>query len=153
MAQTRDTGVEPTPTYASLTFGRRKLLIPQNEIHSLEPVADIKTGDGSLEALGTIRFAGELWPVYSLTEDLDMSTEIPGSRRVCVVLSAADGYFGLLCDDVAILGGEQPLRLKPVPVCMRKSDSPVQALATLGGQVIVVSEVALLEALVVRPDR
>lgn len=137
---------EPALLYAVLTFDGRKLLLPQAEVRSLEPLLDIEpiTAEFS-DAVGTIAFGGEYWPVYCLDWELALLNEVPNIRRVCVVLSVGEAYLGLLCDQIAPFGSSRPA-LQPMPACMARSYSPFHALTIHAGEIACVTTAAQLWA-------
>ncbi|NJN45169.1 MAG: hypothetical protein HC808_00155 [Candidatus Competibacteraceae bacterium] len=123
-------------TFALLTLDGWRWLIPQGEIHSLEPVFDIteyseaEVDDNALvtsDPVGIIRLAGEPWPIYCLAGDFSSLSTIPETRRMCILLRSEQRRWGLVCDQIEVLDGEQP-RLQPVPACMATPNSPLHGL-------------------------
>lgn len=113
--------------YAIVSIDDRKLLIPQQEINSLESIFDLATTPQEPPAVGAFTLAGELWPVFCLSSNLDVLLEIPNARRMCVLLKDDNHTLGLVCDQIEPLR-QQDMRLQPLPPCMKTSTSPVQAL-------------------------
>src|SRR5207247_4380937 len=52
----------------------------------------------------------------------------PQSRRVCVLLVHGSNFFGVLADEMEILG-QQPLTFSPLPDCMKLADTPIESIA------------------------
>lgn len=121
------TSANVIPLYAVLTIDQRKLLLPQREIHTLESVLDVITATDVPNAIGSFTLAGNSWPVYCLSGQLDLMLELPGTRRICVLLKDSTQGLGLVCDQIEPLGRED-LRLQPLPPSMKTPTSPIQAL-------------------------
>ncbi len=131
------------PPLAALTMDERRLVLPQAEIRSFEPVLDIVARTQSSEdkllydfvfqnLVGFIDFEGERWSVYCLSGDFVVLPELLPQRRICVLLNGATQAFGLVCDQVEPL---KPDLVKgyPMPPCMRRADSPIQGLILYAG--------------------
>ncbi len=144
MAQTIP-AVETAPAYAMLTLDGRRLLLPQGDIRTLEPLADMDAAFPPDNGVGWLRFEETGWPVYCLNGDLNALGAIPPARRICTLLTGHEGYFGVLCDELVALHG-QAVKLRPLPVCMTKPGSPIHALVLQGDEVGLVSGAARLEA-------
>jgi len=114
--------------YAALRFDNCELLVPQGEIHTLEPVLDVDRTTELPDAAGTLMVDGKARPIYCLDREFTAMPEIPPNRRVCVLLNAGEGrYFGLLCDDVESLSLASA-HLHPVPTCMANPKLPILGL-------------------------
>jgi len=129
-------GSDVAETFARLTVDSWRWLIPQGEIHSLEPVFDIteyaeaEVDDKALvvsDPVGIILLAGEPWPIYCLAGNFSSLPTMPDTRRMCILLRGEQGRWGLVCDQIEVLESEQP-RLQPVPACMAKPNSPLHGL-------------------------
>jgi hypothetical protein len=129
-------GANVAKAFAMLTIDGWRWLVPQGEIHSLEPVFDIteyaeaKVDDTALVAsdpVGIIYLAGEPWPIYCLAGNFSPLRTMPDTRQICILLRSGQGRWGLVCDQIEVLESEQP-RLQPVPSCMAKPNSPLHGL-------------------------
>ena len=80
-------------------------------------------------ALCSIVHAGRRWPVFALGRDYELLTKLPAERNYCVCLSADDGQTGLAlaCETVNAIPLEPNVNPTPVPVCVQRTDSPLQA--------------------------
>jgi hypothetical protein len=114
--------------YAVLSMDGRKLLLPQNEVCSLEPVVDINEQAKLPGTVGWIEFQDLQCSVYCLGKDLVTLAEIAKTKRMCVLLGDGERYLGLVCDQIETLRHEQ-LSLHPLPACMQNPVSPILALA------------------------
>lgn len=122
--------------YAVLQMGRLGLLIPQHQVHTLEPSIDVQRMQG--EGFGWLTLAGVRSPVYCLSEDLRSITEVPPDRHICVLLITHENKFGLLCTQVALF---EPFELDivPVPECMRMTNLPLRGLVIHGDRLLYLS--------------
>lgn len=134
--------------YAVVSIGDRKLLIPQQEIRSLESILDLNT-DPPQEppAIGAFTLEGESWPIFCLSSELDILLDIPNTRRMCILLKDSNHTLGLACDQVEPLR-QYNMRLQPLPLCMKTSISPVQALVFHGNTIGCVTTTARLAKLI-----
>lgn len=115
--------------FAVLTLDGRKWLVPQAEVQSLESILDLDREVRIPHSVGAVAFAGEWWPVYCLSGELQILPQMPDSRLACPLLNNGADRFGLVCDRVEALAGSP--RLLALPACMALPDSPVQALVLL----------------------
>jgi hypothetical protein len=117
-----------------LSIGRLSLVFAQHEVRTLEPVLDLEPGEHSL-SVGDVVLDEGIWPVFALTEDLELLGSAPDSGRVCVLMSHERWRFGLLCDKVANKSAQDmgPQRL---PECMRQGASVVHGLCVADGKVM-----------------
>jgi hypothetical protein len=127
--QTALADLRETRAFAVLTLDGCKWLLPQAEIQSLESLLEVDREVQAPHSVGAVAFAGEWWPVYCLSGELQILSHMPASRRACPLLNNGADRFGLVCDRVEGLG-EAP-RLLALPACMALPDSPIQALALL----------------------
>lgn len=146
MTESLFAGTVSAPLYAVLSFDGRRLLLPQAEIRSLEPLLDVQAARAEFPgSIGAILFEGERWPVYGVNRELALLDVSLPTRRVCVMLSLGEGYLGLLCDEIAPFGSSNPT-LQPLPACMARPDSPVHALVNHEGEIGIVTTTARLWA-------
>ncbi len=121
--------LQEIPTFAALTLDGCTWLLPQTEVQTLETLLDVNPDVRAPQSIGAIAYAGEWRPVYCLSGELRLLTQLPAARRICLLLNNDADCFGLACDQVETLSG--PLRLHRTPACMTPPDSPIQALALL----------------------
>ena len=142
-----DSCYEPAATgrYTVLSIGQLDLLIPQHQVHALEPAIDVQRSNG--EATGWITIAGARANVYCLSENLLPMQEVPTDRHICVLLDIGCGLFGILCDQV-IMFEQTELDIKPLPECMCVQDTPILGLVLHDEKVLCVSSAEDLQACV-----
>lgn len=126
-------------TASMLKISGLRMMLPQKEIRALEAADDIVRLDAEPPSVGWLHYAQQRWPVYCLSPELALLADIPATRRACVLLSAGDGYVGLLCDDVSI--SHQQSQQHELPPAMCLPNTPLLALAAMddGSVVSVVS--------------
>lgn len=145
--------LEPSSSYryVFLSIGQLGLLIPQHQVHALEPSFDVQRSKGG-DATGWISVTGASSPVYCLSENLQLIHEIPTDRNICVLLDIGDGLFGILCDQVVMLT-QAELEIRPLPACMQGPDTPLRGLVLYGEKVLCVTSADDLQAcLGVKPE-
>jgi hypothetical protein len=132
-------------------MGASRLLLAQAAIRDIEGGDDVGRDDAPPGGVGWIRVNRQTYPVYCLTEEFELTGAIPAARRICVLLSHADGPFGLLCDQLEVQ--EAPETFHPLPECMRLDGSPVSALVLQADGIACLSSVQRLAALIPHATR
>ena len=66
-----------------------KLLLPQNELRTLEPVEEVEQASHEHGEVGWLSLADQQCPVFCVSGDLTLLAEIPQQRRIAVMLNAA----------------------------------------------------------------
>jgi hypothetical protein len=122
-------GLREIQAFAVLTLDGYQWLLPQAEIQSLESLLDLDREVRIPYSIGAVAFAGKWWPVYCLSGELQILSQPPDNRRVCLLLNNDADRFGLVCDQIDLLVGVPPLLA--LPACMALPDSPIQALVLL----------------------
>lgn len=117
---------------AHLRIGQTTLVLQQNEIKALEAAADVRQDSPSGRSVGWIGHAGQRWPVYCLSDQLTLQSDVPAGRRACILLADGSGYIAMLCDDVIVARQEAP-RNYEVPAAMRMTNMPIRALVPVEG--------------------
>ncbi len=128
-----------TLEYALLSIDALSLLLPQRQIELLEPALEVRYEE---EPFGWIEVSGkEPSPVYCFSQQLALLHPAPAHRRICVLLDAPKGPFGILCDQVMLMGS---LSSVPLPPAMRVPDTPILGLAHQEQQVFCISSAQAL---------
>lgn len=131
--------------YVVLRFDGLRLLLPQEEVASLEPEEEADMSTPHPGAVGEY----QAHAVFALSERLDEFLERDG-RPICALLDLPDGdYYGVLCSEVTLLpaGG---LEIKPVPAVMQEAGSPLLGIALDDAGVLCITSAAALHRLIVR---
>jgi hypothetical protein len=132
--------------FALLSFAGLQLLIPQNDIYSLEPTVDITPAVTDNGSLGQLKQGGQVWSLYALSSDLTLLTSRPDSYRIAILMKNVQPAFGLLGEQVNTIDRSQ-ISIHPVPPAMNGNDSPLLALALIGEQVRIISSASALSCL------
>lgn len=111
-----------------LKIDKLNLLLPQGDVRALESATDIDVSAPALHSVGWIPFAHKRAPVYSLSDDLKLMSNIAPERRACAMLTMGSGYIGVLCNDMIILNNFSSPR-HALPISMRSADTPILQLA------------------------
>ena len=141
------TGAGRNAEAAVLKFNGMDLMIRQDEIRMLEPASAVDSADPERNSVGWIGYMRQRWPVYCLSEQLELMDSIPPSRRTCVLLTLANGHIGVLCDDVSILK-QATGRSYELPLAMKKSETPILGLLAYDNGILSVSSANRLAAYV-----
>lgn len=115
------------------------LLIQQSEVRALESASDVDGRDPEKNSVGWILYLQQRWPVYCLSAQLDLQSSVPENRRTCALLALAQGYIGVLCDDISSLQ-QVSGRLFELPVAMRKIDTPIHGVIVYNQGIACVSD-------------
>lgn len=128
------------PGWLVLTIDDLELAMPQCDAKSVELVSMLDVAvDGEAEA-GWLEQDNKTWPVYGVSNRLDIMTKVPHSRRFCILLYVEDKYIGFLCDQVRILPSDDDLDLQAMPECLISGHSPLRWLTLLDKNVVTVAE-------------
>ena len=123
--------------FALLTLDGQHWLLPRHEVQTLQSLADIDPMVRAPHSIGALAYAGEWWPVYCLSGELNMLSHLPAQRRICVVLNNRADQFALICDHIETLA--EPPDLHPLPNCMALPESAIDALILLDRGLVCVS--------------
>lgn len=137
--------------YAQVRFGHLRMLLPQNDVRSVEPIMDVDTTQSLDGEIGRVNLAGTVWPVYSFDPDLQLTRPVPADHRVCVLISGGAGGFGITCSELTTVASAEIQRV-PVPRCMRSPGPVLESLAVLDGAVACVIDASGLAGLIHPPD-
>jgi hypothetical protein len=110
------------------------LLLPLTEVYSVESVLDLDPQRKSGGSVGAVNSAGEWFPVFCLSDNLEPVTTLPETFRVCAILGIGDVALALAGRSLSAVDNTT-LKSQPLPDCMRTSRSPVRALAHDGQKI------------------
>lgn len=130
---------------AVLTMDGLNLLFQQSDIRALESASALDSNAPKQESVGWISYMRQRWPVYCLSDQLDLLIDVPPARRTCALLPIGTGFFGVLCDDAAIIKPDARKRHE-VPVAMKNADTPILELLPSGDKLLCVSNPSRLAA-------
>lgn len=146
-AATHTGGTVMSATVAMLKINGLDLMFSQGEIRTLESASDVDGSAPKEKSVGWINYMQQRWPVYCLSEQLDLLISVPTSRRTCALLTLETGYIGMLCDDVSIMKQVTGQR-HDIPLSMKTVDTPIQSLLVNDGRLLCVSGANQLAAYV-----
>jgi hypothetical protein len=130
------------------------LMLRQSDVRALESASYVDDIDPLEKSVGWISYMRQRWPVYCLSDQLDLLGSVPSSRRSCALLALENEYFGVLCDDVTII--KQTAQRHEVPLAMKNAETPIQELIPSGDKLLCVSNPSRLadyiEHLVCKPS-
>lgn len=133
-----------TQAFTVLTLDGRHWLLPQSEVYALESLLDIDREVRAAPSIGALALAASWWPVYSLSGELQLLHSLPAHRHLCLLLDNGADRFGLAGDQVETLkSSPTPF---PLPACMTKAESPIQALVLLDTELGYVTDTERLAA-------
>jgi hypothetical protein len=132
---------------AVLSFDGVYLLLPQQEVSTIEVANNILDEGDAPGALGIVKSGSREWPVFALTSELKKRLERPPSYKFCVCINdvAQAQAFSIACEEVNTLEIEKTSELKAVQPCMRTLDCPVEALMLKDNQLMLVSNVETMQ--------
>jgi hypothetical protein len=130
---------------ALLKINGVNLLLPQGEIRSLESVSDVDLIAPALHSMGWINYLQKRWPVYCLSKNLTLLTQMEVETRACALIPMGAGYIGIMCNDMIVLKNFTAQRYD-LPAAMCLPDSPVLYLVPYEDEIACVSNAARLTA-------
>jgi hypothetical protein len=117
--------------YVLLTFDGFHLFVPQDDIESVEIIADvlvIHTAIGAIGWFGQHGYGGDS-PVFCFSNVLTLLPDLPESREYFVLLKAPEQPLGIACDEVETINMRSShLHPQPLPLTMRTENSPISQL-------------------------
>jgi hypothetical protein len=115
--------------YVLFVFGERYLFVPQDDVHSVEIIADVQKENASDGAFGWFFGHGDESPVFCLAEDFSLLLDVPKKREYFILLKAEPQPLGIICDEVENINLlEAHLDLQELPFAMKKPASPISQL-------------------------
>lgn len=141
-----DANTEWPERFAVLVFAGLQVLIPQNDIFSLEPIIDMTPPDADSRSVGQLQQSGHAWSLYALSANLTLLTSRPDSYRIAILIKNSQPVCGLLCEQVYSIERSE-ISIHPVPAAMQCENSPLLALAMVGEEVRCISSATILSRL------
>ncbi len=132
--------------YVLLDVGGLRLSVPQEEVVSVEVVADVEEGDAEGNEVGALHYAGRRWPVYALSPELSLQRDLSPSHKFCVCIAGHDqaSACALACDEVSVLTLDAETPIEPLPQMMRTSTTPVRCLLRQDEALVLMTEARAL---------
>lgn len=124
--------------YVVLTFDNFHLFIPQDDIESVEIIADvlvIHTAIGAIGWFGQHGYGGDS-PVFCFSNALTLLSDLPENREYFILLKATEQPLGIACDEVETINIKTSnLRPQDIPAVMRTTASPISKLLIYQGKI------------------
>jgi len=115
--------------YVLLVFDNCYLFIPQDEVQSVEIVADIQLNQTGKAEIGKFVGHGLEALIYCLADDLSIMQKMPSSREYFILLKTEGNPLGIVCDDVENINlTKEHLHPQDLPPVMRMKGSPIRQL-------------------------
>jgi hypothetical protein len=134
--------------FAVLAFAGLQLLIPQTDVYSLEPAADM-TASSMVDNMSVgelIDQNGKVWSLFALSSDLSLLTVWPETYRIAILMKNVQPAFGLLCEHVDTVA-RSDISIHPIPAAMNCVDSPLLGIALYDNEVRYISSASALRCL------
>lgn len=107
-----------------LLFGAIEVIIPQEEVVSIESVYELVPGDEKHRSIGEIFKNKIKVPVYCFSDSMEILSQLPEDRTKCVIVRHKEGDFSVLCRDIQNVVFSD-MRLQAVPTCMTSHNMPL----------------------------
>ncbi|MFK5969747.1 MAG: hypothetical protein QM487_06455 [Candidatus Marithrix sp.] len=120
-----------TDFYVLLIFDNRYLFISQDEVQSVEIVADLQPNQDNKNEIGKFVGHGLEAPIYCLDSDLSIMKKMPSNREYFVLLKTEKDQhlMGIVCDEVENINMKQEhLYPQTIPTIMQTKNSPIREL-------------------------
>ena len=128
--------------YAMLCFGGVRLLVPQENVATVEASELVVPASEVAGAVGSLVSEGGEWPVFVFSENFELRAECPPAFLFCVAINCANGgAFAIACDDVSKISITNDDGFVPLHACMRPAQGPIEALKPRNGKLLLLSDV------------
>ncbi len=133
--------------YVHMILDGLDLFIPQDDVLSVEIIADLEVEQTEIGSIGWFgqHGYGDDAPVFCITGDFELLElhELPQSRQYFVLLKSVDNDtlpLGLTCDELEDMNVQKEhLYIQSVPPIMRTPRSPISELLIYKGDVACIS--------------
>ncbi len=133
---------------ALISIDNLHLVIPQNQILTLEPVEDLKPTDEQALAAGSISTeSGELF-AYNLSSQFEV-LEFNRDRRIVIALSNSSQNYAILADELNILETHL-VHWRDLPRAIFSEHSPIVQVAVMEGTLVCRTDAEILYQKVIR---
>ena len=130
--------------YLALQIDKIRLLLPQTQCIAMASADNLQPNrDDSQRSVGQIVRGQQVWLIYALTTNLELTQDPPGTRTHCVLLSSDRHQIGLLCDQAFPIERNE-LIVGPIPECMYTSELLYAGFALYQDQIAFISTTDVL---------
>jgi len=118
-----------TDLYVLLVFDGNYLFIPQDEVESVEIIADVQMTPTDMGAVGWF-FGHDLEsPVFCLAKDLSLSSNVPKNHEYLVLLKTEQEPLGITGEEVENINFKRDfIYPQELPAAMKTPDLPIRQL-------------------------
>lgn len=128
--------------YAMLCFGGVRLLVPRENVATVEASETIVFASNVAGAVGSLLSDGGEWPVFVLSENFEPRSECPPAYLFCVAINCGNGgAFAIACNDVGRISISNGDGVVPLQACMRLPHGPIESLMPRNGKLLLLSDV------------
>ncbi|MCP4699560.1 MAG: hypothetical protein GY862_22335 [Gammaproteobacteria bacterium] len=124
--------MERVDFYVKITFDGLHLFIAQQDVRSIEIIADVETRVKEDEKMagiaGWLVHGEEQFPVFCFSRELALLPTLPKESAFCVMVQSEATVFGIPCAKVESLDSTLKLPLRQIPIPMQMPISPVSNL-------------------------
>lgn len=124
-----------------LSWGSCHLLLPSEDVLSLETPLDLKTDlktpssptNAAAQSIGHLPWREYKVPVFCFSDNFRLLRQAPQTRRLCALLQGQDRQplFALLCEHIHFISNDASMLTLEIPTCMT---TEIMAFERLGFQ-------------------
>lgn len=133
--------------FVKLIFGKTRILLPAEELLSIEPGINVRQPKDVNDIYGSITVNNADIHVYTLDDDLHLLPVLDNKRQVCVCLDNSHCRIGILCDDASAITLND-IKLHGLPEYMHTDDTVIFAIAENNNNLYCISKTADLMQLI-----
>ena len=137
--------------YAMLCFGGVRLLVPQENVATVEASEGIAPASSVAGAAGNLLTEDGEWPVFVFSENFEPRAECSPAYPFCVAINCRDGgAFAIACDHVSKISIKNDDGFVPLQACMRLPQGPIEWLMPRNGKLLLLTDVDAMWRYLVR---
>jgi hypothetical protein len=132
--------------FVTLVLDDLQLLIPQSDVYSLEPTADMTSTVSHKGSVGQLQQSGVTWSLYAFSSELNLLNSCPENYHIAILMKTVQPLYGLLCEQVDTIDRSE-ISIHPVPTSLITERSPLLALALCDKEVRYITSASALSRL------
>lgn len=141
-----------TNEFLQLEIDKTRLLIPQEQVSSIESVMDIQSRASDTFSVGTVMNDGHLYEVFDFDAEIHPNNSMSDSRKMCVCVNDGEVAFAIACDSISRLNRNE-VKLFKLPVCMQTGSCPVSYIGIRKERIYNLISIRALNQLVEHPGK
>ncbi len=112
--------------YVLMVFDGGYLFVPQDDVHSVEIIADVQITRTDMGAVGWFFGHGLESQVFCLAYDLSLLVDVPENHEYFILLKSEEQPLGITCQEVENINFKQRhLYQQKLPKAMKTLESPI----------------------------